>query len=99
MNNYSYWQYIFMFATTDSGVDHLHSDRCTVTVYRLHIWIHCHGHNSMRYSDAYQQARSLARSPYLPRQIRNDILELRGVHYYSCVAFSERLCRSHFGLK
>jgi len=69
---------IHFFATTDSGVDHHHSVRCTVTVCRLHISIHCHGHNSIRYSDVYQQARSLAKSPYLPRQLRNDILDLRG---------------------
>jgi len=68
----------FLFATTDSGVDHHHSVRCTVTVYRVHIWIHCHGNNSIRYSDEYQQARSLAMSTYLPRQLRNDILDLRG---------------------
>ena len=77
MNKYSNWQNIF-FSTTDSGVDHHHSVRCTVTVYRLHIRIHCHGNNSIRYSGEYQQASSLARSPYLPRQIRNDILDLRG---------------------
>ena len=79
MNKYSNCQHIFLiFATTDSGVDHHHSVRCTVTVYRLHISIHCHRNNSIRYSDEYQQVRSLARSPYLPRQIRNDILDLRG---------------------
>ena len=68
---------IHFFSTTDSGVDHHHSVRCTVTVYRLHIWIHCHGHNSIRYSDVYQQARTLAKSPCLPRQLRNDVLDLR----------------------
>ena len=47
-------------------------------MYRLRIRIYCHGNNSIRYSDEYQQARSLARSPYLPRQIGNDILDLRG---------------------
>ena len=78
MNKYSYWQHICIFATNDSGVDHHHSVRCTVTVYRLHIWIHCHGNNSIRYGDEYQQARYLAMSPYLHRQLRNDILDLRG---------------------
>jgi len=77
MNKYSYWQYIF-FGHNWFGVDHHHSVRCTVTVYRLHIWIHCHGNNSIRYSDECQQARSLAMSLYLPRQLRNDILDLRG---------------------
>ena len=67
----------FFFATSDSGVDHHHSVRCTVTVYRLHIWIHCHGNNSVRYSDEYQQARSFAMSPYVPRQLRNAVLDLR----------------------
>ena len=78
MNKYSYWQHSFSFATTDSGVDHHHSVRCTVTVYQLHIWIHCHGNNSIHYSDKYQQARSLAMSPYLHRQVRNDTIDLRG---------------------
>ena len=46
MNKYSYWQHtLYIFGTTDSGVDHHHSVRCTVTVYRLPIWIHCHGNN------------------------------------------------------
>ena len=78
MNNTVIGNTFFIFATTDSGVNHHHSVRCTVTVYRLHIRIHCHGNNSIRYCDDYQQARSLARSPYLPRQIRDDLLDLRG---------------------
>ena len=104
MNKYSYWQHICIFATTDSGVDHHHSVRCTVTVYPLHIWIHCHGNNSIRYSDEYQQARSLAMSPYLHRQLRNDILHLRGgapllLCTTTLASHSQRLCRSHFVLK
>ena len=63
MNKYSNWQQIFYFCTTESGVYHHHRVRCTVTVYRLHIRIHCRGNNSIRYSDEYEQARSLARSP------------------------------------
>jgi hypothetical protein len=70
MNKYSYWQHFFL-ATTDSGVEHHHSVRCTVTVYRLHIWIHCHGINSIRYSDEIQQARYWAMSRELCRQIGN----------------------------
>ena len=78
MNKYSNWQHIFTFATTDSGVDHDHRVRCTVTVFRLHIRIHCHGNNSIRYSDEYQQGQVFGQVTYLHRQIRNDILDLRG---------------------
>ena len=53
-------------------------ERCNEQIQLLAIWIHCHGNNSIRYSDEYQQARSLAMSPYLPRQLRNDILDLHG---------------------
>jgi len=79
MSKYSNWQHILYFCHNWFRVDHHHSVRCTVTVYRLHIRIHCHGNNSIRYSDEYQQTRSLAMSLYLPRQLRNDILDLRGV--------------------
>ena len=35
----------------------------------------------------------------LPRLLRHDILDLRRVHQFSRVVFSDVLCRSHFGLK
>ena len=78
MNKYSNCQHIFYFCHNWFRGRPSPHVRCTVTVFRLHIRIHCHRNTSIRYSDEYQQARSLARSPYQPRQIRNDILDLRG---------------------
>jgi len=75
MNKYSYWQHICYFCHNWFRGRPPPQRR---DVYRLHIWIHCHGNNSIRYSDECQQARSLTMSPYLPRQLRNDILDLRG---------------------
>ena len=35
----------------------------------------------------------------LPRQLRDYMLELRGLHHFSRVVFGEVFCRAHFGIK